>query len=123
MDLEKEINTKFVKGQSGNPNGRPKTDKLTEKDRKELEAIFQESIDEGNTLKKSIIFMVRRATLVSDVFKIMKEFAPYITAKLSSVKSETKRIERIEIVINGKVIERDLKVLNDIKHIEGDTDD
>lgn len=102
---------KFKKGVSGNLSGRPKTDKLTSKDKKELAEMFEESIDNKNKLKKSIIFMVERANLVSDVFKIVKEFAPYITAKLSSVKTEVEQINRIEISTLDGALEP-IKIIN-----------
>jgi|GEM_PF-4179210 len=106
----------FKKGVSGNLSGRPKSDKITEKERKELVAMFEESIDEENKLKKSIVFMVSKAQLVSDVFKVVKEFAPYITAKLSSVKTEIEEIKKIEITINGKTIENNMKTVKEIEN-------
>ena len=112
MVIKKTNTGQFKKGVSGNLSGRPKTEKLTEKDRKELTEIFKSSIDKGNKLKEPILFMLKRAQLVSDVFKIVKEFAPYITAKLSSVKTEVEEVKKLEITINGKVIEKDLKVVN-----------
>ncbi len=113
MADERNDSGKFVKGVSGNPSGRSKSTKLTAADRKKLVKIIEDNITDAGFLKEMLSFLTEKAESVADVFKYVKEFAPYLLPKLSSIKSEVSEVKEIKIRIEGfdinpmKVLESD----------------
>lgn len=108
----------MCKGFSPNPKGstrkkpKPKEiQELTEKDKKEL----KELITKKDMAKLSAWF-AERASTADIAFKYVKELAPYIAPKLSSIQSEIKQDTSIKIEIAGFEA---LTVQNDAKVIEG----
>ncbi len=106
----------FLPGKSGNPSGRPKAEKLTGKDKKELKKIISKCIKEKD-LTEAVLWLVERSEQVFEVFKYLKEFAPYIMPKLSSMKTETKEIREIKITLLG-VNNEDEKIMKLVKPIK-----
>lgn len=110
---KRDANGRLLPGQSANPSGRPKTSKLTGKDKKEFVEIFRKAI-QNKQLDDAIAWLCERANDTNEIFKIMKEFAPYIMPKLSSLKSEVSQIKQVKIsfveaeepkMIEGEVVE------------------
>ena len=91
----------FVKGKSGNVSGRPKSAKLTQADRDEVVKIIKDNVKDKSLLSEMLSFMVERAELVSDVHKYLKEYAPFLSPKLSSIKQEIEQETTIRVVIEG----------------------
>jgi hypothetical protein len=92
---------KFVKGVSGNKSGRPKSAKLTQKDRDELVKIVKDNVKDENLLSEMLSFMLQRAEFITDVHKYLKEYAPFLAPKLSSIKQEIEQETTITIQIEG----------------------
>lgn len=92
---------KFKKGVSGNASGRPKSDKLTQKDKDELAEVLRNNIKDSEILKKVLTLLVERAELVSDIHKYFKEYAPYLMPKLSQIDSKVQEIKTITITVKG----------------------
>ena len=113
---------KFVKGVSGNPSGRSKSTKLTALDRKKLVKIIEANITDAGFLKEMLSFLTEKAESVADVFKYVKEFAPYLLPKLSSIKSEVSEVKEIKIRIEGFDI-NPMKVLEATKLTNIEVDD
>jgi hypothetical protein len=88
----------FRKGQSGNPNGRPKNvnrkiaGKLNDSDRTNLTKYL---VDKD--LDSVLAFFCSRAETPADAYKFVKEFLPYLTPKLQSIKTEVKQDNEITI--------------------------
>jgi len=82
----------FKKGVSGNPSGRPKTIKLTKKDKTEIRELVEEKDVHG-----ILAFMCERANTVDEIFKYVKEFAPYMAPKLQTIQSISKDDKTITI--------------------------
>lgn len=88
----------FKKGVSGNPTGRPKMHKLTQKDRNEIKAILKEK-----DISKVLEFLCERAQGIDDVFRFVKEFAPYLAPKLQSTTNINKTDNRIQITWKSEI--------------------
>lgn len=86
----------LLPGQSGNVSGRPKTSKLSTKDKKEFVQIFKDCV-KGKQLEDAISWLCERANDTNEIFKLLKEFAPYIVPKLSSTKTEVNEIRQVRI--------------------------
>lgn len=88
----------FRKGQSGNPNGRPKNGsrkvagKLNDTDRDNLTKHLV-----NKDLDSVLAFFCSRAETPADAYKFVKEFLPYLTPKLQSIKTEVKQDNEITI--------------------------
>ena len=100
----------WKKGVSGNPTGRPKTEKLTAGDKKELKALT-----ESGDIKGILAFMCERATTINDAFRYVKEFAPYLAPKLQS-------IQKVSKVDNTIKIEWQTEVMKKIENIDEEYD-
>jgi len=115
---------KFQKGVSGNPSGRSKSTKLTAADRKKLAKMVEDNIEDKGFLKEVLAFLTEKAESVADVFKYVKEFAPYLMPKLSSIKSEINEVKEICIRIEGFDINPITTISSDkIKTIEEPKDE
>lgn len=113
----------YGKGVSGNLGGRPKSDKLTQKERDGLVADAEIKLDDKSVLKKSIILMLKKAKLVSDLVKIWDKFGMYFESKKQSIKTEGELIRVIQITVKGyKNKGKELKVVNPTKGIANDTE-
>lgn len=91
----------FKKGVSGNPTGRPKAEKLTGKDKEEIRQLI-----ESRDIEKILGFLCERATHVNDVFKFVKEFAPYLAPKLQTINSINKTDNKITIQWQQELIKK-----------------
>ena len=110
VDKDKRNNKgQFAKGVSGNKSGRPASAKLTQKDRDNLVKIIKDNVKDKNLLSEMLAFMVERAEFVSDVHKYLKEYAPFLTPKLSSIKQEIEQETTIKIQIEGV---EDIKIID-----------
>lgn len=114
----------FGKGMSGNLGGRPKSAKLTQKDKDALVEDAEIKLDDKSVLKKSILLMLKKAELVGDIIKIWDKFGMYFESKKQSIKTEGEIIQVIEITVKGyKNKKKELKVVNsNIKEIANDTE-
>lgn len=92
---------RIKKGHSLNPTGRPKSAKLTQKDKDELVKIVKDNIKDKNLLSEMLQFMLQRAENIVDVHKYLKEYAPFLTPKLSSIKQDIQEEKTIKIQIEG----------------------
>lgn len=81
----------FKKGVSGNPSGRPKSSKMTSKDRKEFK----------DDPMGALMYLMNTAETSVDVYKYAKELLPYCKPKLSSIKSEIEQETTVTIKIEG----------------------
>ena len=101
--MVKETNSKgqFVKGSSGNPSGRPASSKLTQADKDVLVKIIRDNVPDKNLLSEMLEFMLKRAENIADVHKYLKEYAPFLTPKLSSIKQDIVEEKTIIIKIEG----------------------
>jgi len=88
----------FKKGVSGNPTGRPKTHKLTQKDRNELMKVLK-----TKDISQVLEFLCERASSTDDVFRYIKEFAPYLAPKLQSTTNINKNDNRIQITWKSEI--------------------
>jgi hypothetical protein len=98
---KKDVKGQWVKGQSGNPTGRPKTHKLTGKDKEELGKVI-----EGRDVQAILAFLCERADTVTDAFKYVKEFAPYLAPKLQTINSVNKTDNTITIEWKSEVLKK-----------------
>lgn len=101
MAIERDSKGRIKKGQSLNKSGRPKSAKLTQKDRNELVKIVEDNIQDKNLLSEMLSFMLERAELISDVHKYLKEYAPFLAPKLASIKQEIQEEKTVTIKIEG----------------------
>ena len=92
---------RILPGQALNKSGRPKSAKLTQKDRNEFAKAIQDGVKDESAIKSMLIKFIERAELVSDVHKYFKEYAPFLAPKLSSVKQEIEQETIIKIQIEG----------------------
>lgn len=97
---------KFVKGQSGNPNGRPKKEKSTD-----LPKDWKEKVD-GKAVK-ALKLLLETAKDRYEAKQLAKELAPYQNPKLSNIEATTTENRNIEIkwipfdaIEESKVIEQ-----------------
>ena len=81
----------FVKGQSGNKSGRPKSSNLTAADRGEFK----------DDPMRALYYLMNTARTKEEVYKYAKELMPYVKPKLSSIKSEIEQETTVTIKIEG----------------------
>jgi hypothetical protein len=101
MTDKRDNSGKFAKGTSGNKSGRPKTDKLTTKDKKELASIIKDNVKDKTLMSEMLTFMLERASTLTDVHKYFKEYATFLMPKLAQVKQEIVEEKTITIEIKG----------------------
>ena len=102
--------TKFVKGKSGNPKGRPSKKKQAEKLGEEIKAVLGEDFKakEGkDTLEKLLVFynaLFDKATSVGDkldLARILGELSKgvlgYQKPRISSIESDDKKVTEISV--------------------------
>lgn len=102
---------RIKKGHSLNISGRPKTDKLTATDKKQLAVLFKECV-KTKDLSKLIVWLVSRSTNTQEVFRITKEFAKYIVPTLSASKVEENKTTELRITFAGD--EEPIKIANPV---------
>jgi hypothetical protein len=101
---------RIKKGQSLNPSGRPKSAKLTQKDKDELVKIVKANVKDKNLLSDMLEFLLKRANDINEVHKYLKEYAPFLTPKLSSIKQEIMEDKVITFKIEG--LEEELEMVD-----------
>ncbi len=87
---------RILPGCSGNKTGRPKTAKLTAKDKKELKGLWKSLIKDKNA-EPMVNWLSERANDTNEVFKYFKEVLPYTIAKKASIKTEVNQIKTVRI--------------------------
>ena len=92
---------RMLPGCTINPSGRPKTAKLTNKDKKELAALI-----DGRDVQKLLGFLCERADTTTEAFKYIKEFAPYLAPKLQTINSISKSDNTITIEWKSEIIKK-----------------
>lgn len=97
----RDVKGRLLKGQSGNPSGRPKTERLTSADKRELKRII-----DSKDMSSALAFMCERATTVNDAFRYVKEFAPYLAPKLQTINSISKNDNTITIEWKSEMIKK-----------------
>jgi len=107
---ERDSKGRIKKGTSLNPSGRPKSAKLTQKDKDQLAHIVNDNIKDKNLLSEMLQFMLERAENTADVHKYLKEYAPFLTPKLASLKQEV--IEEKVITFRIEGLETDLEMID-----------
>lgn len=82
---------KFIKGNTANTSGRPKSFKITDADRAEF----------GDDPHKALVFLMRKAESRDELFRYIKELMPYTKPRLSSVKQEVNEVKEIRLSWGG----------------------
>lgn len=112
MAAKRDAKGRLVKGAALNPGGRPKSQKLSEKDRKEYAKVLQEASKKGS-ISDAAIWLCQRANDTTELFKITKEFAKYIAPAKSSVKTEVNEVKQLVISFEGDK-EEQMKIVQPI---------
>lgn len=89
----------FKKGETGNPNGRPAKNKLPVPKKVLKQLKDAKSIEDK--VEIAMNFLMENPSTYDDMFRIIKEIAPYAKPKLSSIKSEIQQDTNINIRIEG----------------------
>jgi len=108
----------ILKGQSGNPSGRPKTHKLTQMDKNDLKKLIT-----GKDISKVLEFLCERADTIDDAFRFIKEFAPYLAPKLQSTTNINRNDNRIEIKWKSEVDKMIRNVDEEYEKLTSQTDE
>lgn len=116
INNNRDSNGRIKKGKSLNPSGRPKTDKLTAKDKKEYRDILAACIEKKD-LGDAVLWLTERSSNTGEAFKYLKEFAGYIMPKLSSVKTDVTQVKELVIsfageqptVIEGELVKKEIE--------------
>ncbi len=116
MEIQREANGRVKKGSSLNISGRPKTSKLTQKDKNTFSKLLKKCVEKKD-LSEAIYWLCEKAHDTIEIFKYLKEFAPYIMPKLSSTKTETTQIKQVKIsfvseekpkIIEGEIVKKEI---------------
>lgn len=114
---QRDAKGRLKKGYSGNPSGRPKTAKLTQKDKNELRKVIAE-----RDISKVLEFLCERAETIQDAFKYVKEFAPYLAPKLQTINSINKKDTTIEITWKSEIEKKLIDVDAEYEKLTGGGD-
>lgn len=109
MTEKRDTGGKFVKGQSGNPAGRPKKTQLSGNDAKE----YVRLVKEGD-LTGLMEFFASKVTDVGDLIRITEKFWNYKEAKKQSISSVTKEDKTLQITFKMEGLDQAQKEIVDV---------